>query len=238
MTKTHRLDPHTVDVNETATGQSGFVADPAKRRVIEPDEHYPHLPETSYHHDKDATAEHSPGPFHGDDLVSQQRSGADIPHGGHMPNSYIYDNETNTELASQVADEFTPEHAVPVRIVDSEVKERRVTHDVGMPMSVTPGATVRVLGKDPTRVRALISAAIASADGSIIMVQSNGAGLTGIAKATTAQFGFPIGPTPIEILSEEEIWVYAATDAAAMVYINSYSEYARSANTRAEFYDG
>lgn len=235
----HRLDA--MPVNDITTGKSGFVDDPQKSRNVQPDSapggHWPKLPETDYHHDQGATAPHSPGPFHGDDLVSHGVTAPDVHSGGKIPNTYVDDDKVNRDIGNTIhADEFRPEPSVPVRVTDIVVKERHTTHQVITPVLVAPGASQRVVGKDPTRSRLYLTASTAGA----ILVQPDIGLNTTITIANTPQFGFPI-PTSngSRFDSEEEMWVYCGSDVAAPgVYISGYAEYVRSTDNNAEYFNG
>lgn len=229
----HRLDA--TPVNDITTGKSGFVDDPQKSRNVQPDSgpggHWPKLPETDYHHDQGATAPHSPGPFHGDDLVSHGVTAPDVHSGGSTPNSYVDDDNVNREIANTIhMDEFRPEPSVPVRVTDIVVKERHTTSQIITPVLVPQGTAQRVLGKDPTRSRLYLSASAAGA----VFVQPDMA-LSSVASSALPQFGLPV-PTAggaYRFDTEDEIWIYVATDAVTTVTAASTTVTNNQASTTA-----
>lgn len=223
MTRTHRLDQHDVDPRPL----EGVVRDPKDSRNRQPDERYPKGSDTDYRHDQQATRQHSPGPFHGDDLVTQQLS-PDIE-----KRDYVHDEEVNRRVAEHLAKGFRSHDAVDVRIVDEVVKSKTVRHQVTV-QEVQPGTAVRVLGKDPTRVQIQVS--IATGTNAYICPPDI---TTSMADATAAQFFFPIpsSGSPLKFNSEEELWVYVGTDKTA-AYVQMLCEYVRSTDTREEHYDG
>jgi hypothetical protein len=225
MPRAHRLDSPGYDPNATA---EGFVTDVKKADSRQPDDkRYPKGADTNYVHDQQATVSTSPGPFHGDDLVSQQES-QDIRH--RRPVHTVLDNEdraTKTKLNPRTF------NAVPVQIVDTLVKNQSIRHQV-MVQEVQQGTAVRVLGKDPTRTAVRLH--VSGGNGYICNPNIEVA----LADAVAQQFFFPI-PTstasPLSLNTEEEIWVYCPSDATGTCYVQIYAEYARGINTREEFYD-
>lgn len=233
----HRLDQNTkttpITNNEVTTGKSGFVRSERDSRTSEPDEHYPHLPETDYHHDKGAQRNmRSPGPYHGDDYVSHGWNAPDVHSGGKTPDSYVYGVEVNEHQAAAIhADDYRSEQAVPVRVIEVLEKVRRITHQIITPVLVPPGTAIRVVGKDVTRTRLYLIASTASG---IILVQPD-VNIVNVAAANIAAFGFPITNTSIRMDTEEEIWAYCASDATAPgIYVSGYAEYVRSTESNEE----
>jgi hypothetical protein len=236
MTKHHRLDHNTPNMhNDVTTGKSGFAAKPSDVRVKEPDDHYPKLPETDYYHDQDSNRGPSPGPFHGDDLVSHGVNAPDVHTGGKNVDSYMYATEDHTEDSRELKHALDLENAVPVRVVDSVVKSVRITHQVFQPVLVAPGTMIRVFGKDPTRKSVFVQAS-----GTGLIFVNPDVVVSGIVNANIGQFGFPVPSTGnIELDSEEEIWVYCGSDASAPgVYIQAIGQYLRATDTLEEYYNG
>lgn len=232
MPQHHRLDNNAH--NDLTTGKSGFVHRKEDVRVHEPDEYWPHMPETNYHHDLGADPNlHSPGPYHGDDLVTQQNSGEDVHDGGRIPDSYMYPDGEHTSDARKLKREYDAENAVPVRVIEQVTKERRITYEV-MSILIAPGAGQRILGKDPTRLNVTL---ISNAAGAyLVPPNSLPSGLT-IAQA--AAQGFPITNTGngLKLDTEDELWAYVGSDVAQPgAYVSMISHYLRNTDTLEEHY--
>lgn len=229
----HRLDNRPLN-NDVTTGQSGFVHDPRKSRTREPDEHFPKLPETDYHHDQDTNpGTHSPGPFHGDDLVSHGVTAPDAHSGGTNVDSYAYQEGMGTEDPTRLRHRYDRDNAVPVRVIDMITKERRITHQVLTSILVAPGTAQRILGKDPTRHKVFLQAAGTG----LILVQPD-FGPSGVAIAANSAFGFPIPTTtPLIMDTEDELWAYCATDVASPgMYVAGIAQYMRDTETLEEHF--
>lgn len=235
MSKSHRLDPHPTPSGISAGG--GVIHDPHQARVKEPDEDYPKMPETSYHHDAHATAAHSPGPFHGDDLVSQNATiDTDTSDSGGLKNTVFFD-DVNIVEAKKAHMSVPKPPAVDVRIVEVLDKPTRLTHKVLLPVDYLPGDAKQLLGKDPTRTRALLVLSGAAGD---LLVLTPDITAPQFVKANTGQFGWPMTASSavIEFKSEDEIWAAAASDNTGPVYVSIYTEYVRDVFTREEYFNG
>ncbi len=146
------------------TAERGFVHDP-KQALDAKTDHWPKLPETDYHHDKNSTAKQSPGPFHGDDGVSQANSAPDIHRGGTTVDSYVYPDGQHTEKSEPYQDILVK--PVDVRIVE-KIKEKTTVHQLVTPVGLAPGETKRILGKDSSRTRLLLSSNAQSTQTSLV----------------------------------------------------------------------
>jgi hypothetical protein len=206
-----------------------------KARAAEPDDQYPKLPETDYHHDQGTNpGTKSPGPFHGDDLVTQQNSGEDVHNGGRIVDSYMYPDGEHTEDSKRVQKQLRIDAAVDVVVVDTVVKTQRITNMVHSPMLIQPGEFKRVVSKDPTRNKLYLQANVVGA------YLTNPDTAVNPLIATAVQFGFPVSTTqPLVMDTEEEMWAFCSSDVTAPgVYIAIMSEYVRSTDTLEEYYNG
>lgn len=236
MTTHHRLDPSAPPHNDLTSGESGFVHDPRKVRTSQPDKSFPKMPETDYHHDQGTTPDtKSPGPFHGDDLVTQQNTAPDVHAGGRQVDSYMYPDGEHTEDARKLKHKFELENYVPVKVVDTVVKERRLIHQVMTSALIAPGQSSRLVGKDPTRVKIKLQTSGPGA----ILIQPD-IGLQGIPIAGLGLYGFPIPSTAnLELETEDELFAYAGTDVAVPgLYVSILVTMVRDTDSLEEFYDG
>lgn len=236
MARAHRLDEKPTVRNDVTTGSEGFVHLTTKvRNDPKADGHYPKLPETDYAHDQDTNpGTHSPGPFHGDDRVSQQWDPQVGEDHGNMVDAYMYPDGEHTEDAKKVRHTFDKANAVPVRVVETVTKTVRITHQVLTPILVPPGQAIRIVGKDVTRSGLWVQAAAAGC----AFVQPD-IGVSGVLAANISTIGFPIPTTNIKFETEDELWAYCGSDAVAPgIYVSAVAEYLRGTDTLTEYYDG